>query len=257
MKLRPRTKFIAYRILFSIYALILAFVFYGLLDLLIHKLWLQALLLFSITFPIHAVIIIALMFVPKDIGEWWVTVFAPWMAFSIFWDQTIILKYLRSKKCKQNAAAKVAVVLGYPDWSKLDAWLTPHVTGDEVKALVGLLEAKGQDFAFYTKASRQDFDTIMTDANTREVYIVGHGRSNLFALNNDETIYYRDFKEPKYRKDYVHQLHCGTKYGKRLIDYVVPPENRSRCISYRESKRNSFIVAELKRLTKEAGQAKL
>ena len=105
----------------------------------------------------------------------------------------------------------------------------------DVKAIIKYLELKrGNDFSFYLNASIDDVYKIMADDNVREVFFVGHGDSHTFVLDNDTEIFYCEFNNEKYKKDFVHQVHCGTKHGKSLIDYVVPEENKSKCFFFRK-----------------------
>ena len=90
----------------------------------------------------------------------------------------------------------------------------------------------------------------MSDKNIKEVYFFGHGSSHVFQLNTDDILYYCDYNNNKYGKEYVHQVHCGTKDGKSLVDYVVPEENKKGCFLIRKSINGFDIVKEFKRKTK-------
>jgi hypothetical protein len=96
------------------------------------------------------------------------------------------------------------------------------------------MDAKEQDFSFYPDADFNDVEKIMSDKTIKEVYFLGHGDSHSFKLNTDEILYYCDFNDPKYSKEFVHQVHCGTPHGKSLIDYVVPEKNRNKCFLFRK-----------------------
>lgn len=157
-------------------------------------------------------------------------------------------KYL--KKFNQNIPAQVVIVLGQSDWFKLWGWIKPNFLISEIKSLVEYLQAKGQDFAFYPKASFADIEKIMSDKSIKEVYFFGHGDSHSFQLNTDEYIYYCDFNDPnKYGKEYVNQVHCGDPYGKSLIDYVVPKENQAKCFFFEKTIYSSGIIKEFKKRT--------
>ena len=60
-----------------------------------------------------------------------------------------------------------------------------------------------------------------------------------------------DFNDPKYGKEFAHQVHCGTSYGKSLIDYVVPEENKAKCFMFRKTIDSGDIVKEFKRRIEE------
>lgn len=156
-------------------------------------------------------------------------------------------KYL--KNFKQNAPTEVAIVLGRYDWFKLDAWLRHNFLKSEIKSLIKYLQAKKQEFSFYPDAAFRDIEKIMADRKIKEVYFVGHGDSHTFQLNTDDYLYYCDFNDPKYGKEFVHQVHCGTPDGKSLIDYVVPKENRPKCFFFRKPINSFDIEKEFKRRT--------
>lgn len=174
---------------------------------------------------------------------------APVMAVLIPINNYLLKRYLRN--FKQNVPAEVVIILGQSDFFKLEAWVKPNFLKSEIVGLVKYLKAKNQDFSFYTKASLKDVEKIMSDKIIKEVYFFGHGDSHTFQLNTDEILYYCEFNDlEKYGKDFVHQVHCGTPYGKSLIDYVVPKENRSRCFLFRKTIRSADIEKEFKRMTK-------
>jgi len=82
------------------------------------------------------------------------------------------------------------------------------------------------------------------------------GSSHIFQLSIDEILYYCDFNNPKYKKEFVHQIHCGTTHGKSLVDYVVPLENRGSCFFFRKPINGFDILKELKRRRKLAIKTK-
>jgi hypothetical protein len=91
----------------------------------------------------------------------------------------------------------------------------------------------------------------MSNKRIKEVYFFGHGDSHVFQLNTDQFLYYCEFNNrEKYGKDFVHQVHCGDPYGKRLIDYVVSEENRVKCFFFNEPIDYFDIRKEFKKRTK-------
>lgn len=175
----------------------------------------------------------------------------PALVLSVRSEARRLEKYLR--EFPQNVHAEVVVVLGHADWSKTMAWFKPNSGRGEVKALVKLLLIKRQNFSFYPNATQNDVEEIMSDKTVKEVYFVGHGSSHVFQLGTEDIVYYCDFHDAKYGKEYVHQIHCGTPDGKSLVDYVVPEGNRSGCFFVRKLLRTGQIEKELKRRTEEAG----
>jgi hypothetical protein len=174
--------------------------------------------------------------------------FAPVIAAGTLVETYLVEKYLR--QFKQNEPAEVAIVLGHSDWFKFQAWVKLNVTRNELKCLVRCLEAKEQNFSFFPNATSIDVEEIMRNESIREVYFVGHGDSHTFQLNTDERLFYCEFNDPKYYKDFVHQVHCGSPHGKSLRDYVVPEENRAKCFLFRKQIRVLTIERELKRREK-------
>ena len=167
-------------------------------------------------------------------GNFLIFFIAPITTILIPINNYFLKKYLRN--FKQNVPAKTVIILGQSDFFKLEAWIKPNFFINEVKLLVRYLNTLKQDFSFYPKARIKDVEKIMSDKSIKEVYFFGHGDSHTFQLNTEETLYYCEFNDPeKYGKDYVHQVHCGTPYGKSLVDYVVPEENRSRCFFFRKT----------------------
>ena len=161
-------------------------------------------------------------------------------------DNFILMRYL--KKFKQNIPAATVIILGQSDWLELEGWLKPNFFKNEIESLVRYLNAKGQNFSFYTHAKFDDIEKIMSNKDIKEVYFFGHGDSHVFQLNTDEILYYCEFNNPdKYGKEFVHQVHCGTLHGKSLIDYVVPKENRAKCFFFRKSIDSFLITKEFKK----------
>ena len=174
---------------------------------------------------------------------------APLMAITIPIIQFFIKRYI--KQFKQNVPAEVVIILGHSDWTKLEAWVKPNSTVSELKFLVKYLRTKKQDFSFYPRASMEDVERIMADNKVREVYFFGHGSSHVFQLNTDDILYYCEFNNPKYGKDFVHQVHCGTPDGKSLVDYVVPDGNKNGCFLIRKPITGQRIMKEFKQKIKE------
>lgn len=177
---------------------------------------------------------------------------APIIAILIPTLAYFVKRYLRN--FKQNVPANTVIILGRYDWFKFEAWVKPNFLKREIEPLVKLLEAQKRDFSFYPNASREDVEKIMGDRNIKEVYFLGHGDSHCFQLGNDDILYYCDFNDLKYGKEYVHQVHCGTTHGKSLIDYVVPEGNEAECFLFRRSINSSDIQKEFKRRIKIASE---
>lgn len=175
-----------------------------------------------------------------------------------FWvqneEQKKIKKHLSN--FNQNIPASAVVILAHYDRYHVKYGMKPNYDFVNIKAIVEYLkETRVNDFSFYTEALRSDVELIMSNQKVKEVLFVGHGDSHLFVLSLDEDIYYCDFNNPKYAKDFVHQVHCGDKSGKnrRLIDYVVREENRGKCFYFEKTIRTKQITKWFKERTKELG----
>lgn len=169
---------------------------------------------------------------------------APLTPFFMLVSQFFIKRYL--KKFKQNTPEEVVIVMGQSDWTKLEGWVKPNFFLSEIQVLVKYLQTKKQRFSFYTHASLEDVEEIMRDNSIKEVYFLGHGSSHLFQLKTDVILYYCEFNNPVYGKEFVHQVHCGTSHGKSLVDYVVPEKNRSGCFLVRKAINGPFIEKQFK-----------
>lgn len=174
---------------------------------------------------------------------------APMIAVTLPFQNYLSRRYI--KQFKQNVTTDVVIILAYSNWFKLEAWIKPNYISSELKNLVKLLQAKQQDFSFHIGASVAEVEKIMADKNIKEVYFVGHGTSHVFQLNTDDILYYCDFNDIRYGKEFVHQIHCGTKGGKSLVDYVVPENNRNGCFLIRKSINGYDIEKEFNRKIKD------
>ena len=161
------------------------------------------------------------------------------------------------KKHPVNIPKETVVVLAHSNWRKLEAWVKPNYFFSEIKLLSKYLKTKGSDFSFYTQASLEDVDKIMRNDDIKEVYFYGHGSSHVFQLGTDEILYYCEFSNGKYSKNYVHQMHCGTEDGKSLVDYVVPEENKNQCFLIRKSITAITIEKVLKKKIKEINKNRI
>lgn len=139
-----------------------------------------------------------------------------------------IKKYL--EKFNSNTHKKAVVILAYYDKYTIKYSFKYNYSWGDIKVLAEYLKiSRGNDFSFYLKASKDDVVKIMEDKSVREVLFVGHGDSHTFVLNLDEEIFYCDFNDQKYNKDFIHQVHCGSRFGKSLVEYVVSKDNQNKC----------------------------
>ena len=153
-----------------------------------------------------------------------------------------IKEYLNKKKINQDTHKSTVIIITHFNWYNLDYYINSPITLNSIKAIVEYLEKTKKVFSFYLKASRNDIENIMIDKKVNEVYFVGHGESDKFQINVESSIKYIEFNKKKYSKDYVHQIHCGSKKGVPLRYYVVPKSNWKLCYFRRETIREKIIV---------------
>jgi hypothetical protein len=229
---RKRTRIDVSLVLFAAYIAYLMFLLAIIRD------WKQVL-----AFHVLAVTIYCLVRYGRD---YLYIILAPVMPFAILVDCVRLRPFLKKQKVNQHT--ETVVVLAHSDWRKLDAWINPNFSTGELEYLAKLLREKGRDFSFLVHAKPADVEKVMADPRVREVYFYGHGSAHMFKLDTNNTIYYCDFADGKYAKDFVHQIHCGTRHGKSLVDYVVPSANHDRCFLMRKPVTAIDIGRELKKM---------
>ena len=155
-------------------------------------------------------------------------------------EQAKVNKYL--KGFNQNTHKKAVVILAYYDRYSVKYGLKENYFLKEIKLITEYLKLSyTDDFSFYFGASPDNVKEIMFDPSVREVLFVGHGDSHTFVLNSENEVYYCDFNNVKCYKDIIHQVHCGTKTGKTLVEYVVPLKNHHNCFFPRKAVREADI----------------
>lgn len=168
-----------------------------------------------------------------------IQLFDEFLHFILFPFTFFIFLYWK-RKCKKllsgyslNIHRSAVAILAYYDPYKLKYWLKSNYEYADLYCISEYLKAKrGDDFSFFVRPTEDDIKSVMTDQSVREVLFVGHGDSHTFVLNDDEDIFYCEFNRPECSKDFIHQVHCGTKNGKSLIDYVVPGSNKDKCFFF-------------------------
>jgi len=162
----------------------------------------------------------------------------------VFWfavnHEKIIKKYISN--IEQNIHKSAVVILAHYDRYHFKYAMKLNYDLSNIKSIIGYLKRnRGDDFSFYSKASMSDVESIMSDNKVREVLFVGHGDSHVFVLSLDDEIFYCDFNNQKYKKDYVHEVHCGHGKGKHLSDYVITAKNKEKCFLPEETIRTNDI----------------
>lgn len=129
----------------------------------------------------------------------------------------------------KNIPAETVIVIGKNEYLKPSFWIAPNYdTG--LLTMVNYLRMRGKPFSIYYEASRKTLDDIMADEKIRTVLLVGHGRRHGFGIDKSTVVDYCSYSSPKYRKDFVYQIHCNQGKGTSLVEYVVPKENQQDCI---------------------------
>lgn len=181
--------------------------------------------------------------------QWFVVPFIPlfplviWASFSV---QGKIKKILKKNLIKQNVFSKTVVIVTNFDWYNIEFYINTSPTHTDVLWMVKYLLKFRKEFSFYLKPTREDIENIMSDKKVREVYFLGHGNSSEFQISAVDSLEYKEFNNRKFSKNFVHQIHCGTKYGKPLRYYVVPKKNWGRCFFVRKEIAEKEIVGYFK-----------
>jgi hypothetical protein len=175
--------------------------------------------------------------------------FFPILSVMSLIDNLRVKRYL--KKFVLNEPRNTVIILGHSNWLKFQAWIKPNFFLVEIKSMTEYLQKKNSEFSFYPGAVIKDVHKIMENREVKEVFFFGHGDSHTFQLGTDEILYYCDFNKEVHGKDFVHQVHCGDKHGKNLIDYVVPEENKIKCFFFDKTITGPKIIKEFKKRTRE------
>lgn len=162
-----------------------------------------------------------------------IVILIPVIPLPFLWNICFVHKNGKIKKYINqftlNKPSRAVMILADFKWLSTDYFLKDNYSLKELKAIIEYINIRKVDFSIYFKASRSDIIKIMANPEIREVYFIGHGATDVFKLDSENIIYYEDFNDPKYYKDFVHQAHCGTKEGTPLREYIVPKENREEC----------------------------
>lgn len=182
--------------------------------------------------------------------QWFLIPFIPIfiIVFYLFYFiQRKIRKCLLKNGVKQNVRLCTVVIVTNFNWYNIEYYINASPTYNDVKIIVEYLLKYRKDFSFYLKPSKEDIDKVMSDSKVREVYFLGHGNSDKFQINVNEVLEYKNFNDKKYYKDFVHQVHCGSKNGRPLRYYIVPKKNWRKCFFFRKGINEEFIVNYFKR----------
>lgn len=162
-----------------------------------------------------------------------IVILIPFIPLLFLWDICFIHKNTKIQKYINNFTlnkpSRAVLILANFKRLSVDYFIKDNYSLKELKAIIEYINARKVDFSIYFKANRSDIIKIMANPEIREVYFIGHGATGSFQLDSDNIIYYEDFNDQKYYKDFVHQAHCGTKEGIPLREYIVPKENREGC----------------------------
>lgn len=151
----------------------------------------------------------------------------PVRLFIFLVTQLILLLCLR--KVKKNIPSKSVIIVGKTDYKSPRFWFSPNYDLD-LLFLVEYLRVKKEDFSIYENIDIKTLDRIMSNKDIKTVYLLGHGRRHSFAVDSKIVVDYCRYDDPKFRKDFVYQLHCNHGGGKSLVEYVVPKDNWKECL---------------------------
>ena len=168
-----------------------------------------------------------LLAIPSLIGIFFILFFLPVRAITFFITEAVLRIILFHTP--KNTPAGTVIVIGKTDYFRPAFWTSPNYDTD-LLLIVHYLKMLGKPFSIYYNASIETFDKIMENKKVHTVYVFGHGRRHGFAIDRNTVIDYCRYNDPKFKKDFVYQIHCNGGKGKSLVEYVVPQENQAECL---------------------------
>lgn len=168
-----------------------------------------------------------LFFVPTLIAIVVFYIVLPIRLLNFIISQVILFFYLRN--IKNNIPSGTVIVTGKSEYKSPSFWFNPNYDLDLI-FLLEYLKLKKEDFSIYKNVDIETLDKIMSDNNIRTVYIVGHGRRHGFVIDANTTVDYCRYNDPRYKKNFVYQIHCNSQKGTSLVEYVVDEKNRKECL---------------------------
>lgn len=132
-------------------------------------------------------------------------------------------------KVKKNTPSRTVIVIGKCEYKSPRFWFSPNYDLD-LLFLIEYLKLKNGNFSIYKNVDVKALDEIMSNKDIRTVYLVGHGRRHSFAIDSKTFVDYCRYDSPKFKKDFVYQLHCNHGDGISLAEYVVSKNNWKECL---------------------------
>ncbi len=168
-----------------------------------------------------------LLIIPMFIGIFVFYILLPIRLLIFALSQLILFFYLGN--IKKNMPSKTVIVIGKCEYKSPNFWFAPNYDLD-LLFLVKYLKLKDEDFSIYKNVDIETLDGIMSNENIKSVYLFGHGRRHGFGIDSNTVVDYCRYNDPKYKKDYVYQIHCNHQKGNSLVEYVVDEKNRKECL---------------------------
>jgi hypothetical protein len=168
-----------------------------------------------------------LLMVPSAIGVFIILFFLPFRVITFFITEFFLRR--RLSHTLKNVPAETVVVIGKNNYSKPSFWVSPNYDTD-LLLIVKYLRMLGKPFSIYYDTSVETLDAIMANEKIRTVYLIGHGRRHGYAIDGNTVVDYCRYNNPKFKKDYVYQIHCNHGRGTSIVEYVVPNENQNECL---------------------------
>ncbi|MHA1829717.1 MAG: hypothetical protein ACTSX6_13845, partial [Candidatus Heimdallarchaeaceae archaeon] len=168
-----------------------------------------------------------LLMIPAIIGVFYIFFILPIKALNFFITEAVLRIILFH--IPKNKAAETAVIIGKNEYYRPSFWFAPNYDTD-LLLIVKYLKLLGKPFSIYYDVSVKMIDKIMNNKKIKTVFFVGHGRRHGFAVDRNTVLDYCRYNDPKYKKDFIYQIHCNHGKGKSLVEYVVPKENWKECL---------------------------
>jgi hypothetical protein len=164
---------------------------------------------------------------PAMVGIIFILFFLPIKLFTFIINEITLKVHLYH--IPKKIPSDTVIVIGKNEYRKPSFWTSPNYDMGLV-LMVKYLRLMGRPFSIYHNTDIATLDKIMENKEIKTVYMVGHGRRHGFVMDKGTVVDYCRYNDPKFKKDYVYQIHCNHGKGTTLVEYVVPKENQAECM---------------------------
>lgn len=173
-------------------------------------------------------------------------VFAPFRILYFWVSRFFINLYLKKEKINKNILVNSLIIIGLDNFKNFSYQINPNYNL-EIITILEYLKIKKEKYGVYFVKNVADLDKIMKSSKVNDIYLLGHGIRHGFSFNQDLIVNYCRYKN--YTKNLVYQLHCNSKGGNSLAEYVLS-KNKMLCVpnyyNLTESNINNFFMLKIK-----------